>query len=79
MAETPSDDGPLRRHEKVVAAVDRPNVPAGTKGKVMLANGLTWKRFWVRFENGVQLGQISRHELVRRDDWDFRTNGPKVA
>jgi len=79
MAKKKVDDGTLRRHEKVVAATDLPHVPAGTKGKVMLVNGLTWVRYWVRFENGVELGQVNRHELARRDDWDFRTNEPKAA
>ena len=73
------DDGRLRRHENVVAATDLPHVPTGTKGKVQLVNGLSWIRYWVRFENGEQLGQLNRDDLVRLDDWDFRTGAPKAA
>lgn len=52
----------LKIHTKVVAATDLPRVPAGTPGKVTVANGLQWKRYWVRFENGVEHGHLdSRH------------------
>ena len=43
----------LRRKDAVVAAVDLRDVPAGTKGKVVIVNGLKWIRYWVRFDNGV--------------------------
>ena len=79
MADEQPEGTLLRRHAKVVAAVDLPNVPVGTKGKVMLVNGLTWIRYWVRFDNGVQLGQLNRAQLAHRDDWDFRRNEPKAA
>ncbi len=77
--EKKDDDGRLRRREKVVAAIDLPHVPAGTKGKVLLVNGLTWIRYWVRFENGEQLGQLDGTVLARVDEWDFRTGAPKAA
>jgi hypothetical protein len=59
----------LKRHEKVVAAVDLPGVPAGTPGKVFLASGVTWIRYRVRFANGVEIGTLDRSTLVRRDEW----------
>jgi hypothetical protein len=55
----------LRRHEKVVAAVDLPGVPAGTPGKVFLVSGITWIRYRVRFANGVEIGSLNRSALAR--------------
>jgi hypothetical protein len=61
---TTADLAPLRRHQKVRAAVDLPGVPAGTKGKVTLVNGFeAWVRYRVIFENGVDRGQILREQL----------------
>ena len=60
---------PIRRHQKVVATVDLPGVPEGTLGKVRVANGFAWYRYWVGFENGVELGHIDHGNLVRDDDW----------
>ena len=39
---------------RVKAIVDLPDVPAGTKGKVILADGLAWRRYTVRFDNAVE-------------------------
>jgi hypothetical protein len=79
MAKQPTDDSRLRRHEKIVAAVDLPGVPAGTRGKVLVVNGLTWIRYWARFANGVELGQLNRSELARPGDWDFRNGRARDA
>lgn len=57
------DDGLLKRRQKVCAAIDLPGVPAGTRGKVYLVNGLTWIRYRVAFENGVELGSLDRDVL----------------
>jgi hypothetical protein len=62
----------LKRHEKVVAAVDLPGVPAGTPGKVFLVSGFTWVRYRVRFENGAEIGTLDRDVLMRRADWVAR-------
>jgi hypothetical protein len=40
------------------------------RGKVQVANGIRWKRYWVRFDNGVALGQVDHGKLVRAKDWD---------
>ncbi len=64
-----SDTDLLRRHEKVVAAKDLPGVPAGTPGIVVLVNGITWIRYRVLFDNGVDLGPLNRDELVRPGEW----------
>lgn len=63
-------DRPFTRNEVVMATGDLPGVPARTTGKVKVVNGVTWRRYWVFFENGVHLGSLDDHELVRPDDWD---------
>ena len=60
---------PIRRHQKVVSTVDLPGVPEGTLGKVRVANGFAWYRYWVDFENGVELGHVDHGNLVRAGDW----------
>jgi hypothetical protein len=64
--------GTLRRHEKVVAAVDLPGVPAGTPGKVFLVSGISWIRYRVRFANGAEIGTLDRSVLATRDEWAER-------
>jgi hypothetical protein len=53
----------LRMHDKVVATVDLPGVPAGTEGKVLLANGFNWLRYRVLFTNGVELGDLDGRNI----------------
>ena len=60
---------PIRRHQKVVATINLPGVPEGTPGKVRVANGFAWYRYWVDFENGVELGHVDHGNLVRAGDW----------
>lgn len=52
LATEPQPEVVLRVNQKVEAIVDLPGVPAGTKGKVTLANGFNWRRYSVRFDNG---------------------------
>ncbi len=63
-------DRPFTRNEVVLATEDLPGVPARSSGKVKTVAGFTWKRYWVFFENGVQMGSLDSHQLVRPDDWD---------
>ncbi|HJL90151.1 MAG TPA: hypothetical protein QF905_07425 [Acidimicrobiales bacterium] len=60
---------PIKRHKSVVATVDLPGVPEGTRGKVKVANGFSWYRYWVSFDNGIDLGQVSHDNLVHAGDW----------
>lgn len=62
----------LRKGADVVAAVDLRDVPAGTKGRVALVNGLTWIRYWVRFANGVTIGSVNRSALATPKEWERR-------
>ena len=69
----------LTKQQEVVAATNMKGVPEGTSGKVMLSNGLDWVRYWVKFENGVEMGSLHRNKLVSAEDWDLyleeRDNG----
>ena len=58
----------LKLGDKVVATVDLPSdehveVPAGTEGKVILANGFNWQRYRVLFENGVEVGDCDHRNI----------------
>ena len=53
----------LRTKQTVYAAEALPGVPQGTKGFVIMPGGLTWHRYRVRFDNGVELGLLDRKQL----------------
>jgi hypothetical protein len=42
---------------------DRPVVPVGTEGKIILANGFNWMRYRVLFDNGGELGDLDHRHL----------------
>ena len=67
---------PLRKKAKVVAKTDLRDVPEGTAGRVMLVDGISWIRYWVRFDNGVSLGSIPRAKLATQDEWERRHDAP---
>jgi hypothetical protein len=53
----------LRMNDKVRAIVDMHGVPAGTEGKVILANGFNWQRYRVLFENGAEVGDLDNRQI----------------
>lgn len=55
----------LKVHDKVVSVADLPGVPNGTKGKVILANGMNWRRYRVLFENGHELGHLDDRHIAQ--------------
>jgi hypothetical protein len=59
----------LAMKERVVATTDMPGIPEGTTGKVIVVEGLTWIRYWVRFDNGVVRGSLNRKLLARPKEW----------
>jgi hypothetical protein len=63
---TPID---LDRHQKVRAWIDLPSVPAGTPGKVLQVTGVSWIRYRVLFENGVEAGLLDGRHIVATKDW----------
>lgn len=60
----------LVRGTKVKLVEEVAGYPAGSKGKVALANGFTWKRYWVRFEDGKLIGHIDHNSLIKHRDFD---------
>jgi hypothetical protein len=54
----------LKIGDKVTAKVDLPGVPAGTPGKVILANGFNWLRYRVRFKGGIELPDLDERNLT---------------
>lgn len=60
----------IKAGAKVLATTDLPGVPKGTRGKVAMSNGITWKRYWVRFENGELLSHVDHDNIVIERAWD---------
>jgi hypothetical protein len=63
LAKPHEDQLDLRMGDKVAAKVELQGVPAGTPGKVILANGFNWLRYRVLFENGVELGDLDGRQI----------------
>jgi len=59
----------LKPKERVVATEDMPGIPMGTTGTVIFPEGLTWIRYWVRFDNGVVRGSLDRRKVARPKEW----------
>jgi hypothetical protein len=59
----------LKRHAKVRAVSDLPGVPDGTKGKVLQVTGVTWIRYRVLFEDGVEIGLLDGRHIIGAKDW----------
>jgi hypothetical protein len=68
----------LRKGTKVVARAELRDVPEGTRGKVIMVSGITWIRYWVRFDNGISLGSIDRQVLATADEWKRYEQGEDV-
>ncbi len=60
----------LKRGERVRLVAGLPGVPEGTEGKVAMANGFTWNRYWVRLVDGRVVGHIDHDDLVRTRDYE---------
>jgi hypothetical protein len=60
---------PFKKGTRVVATTDLPGVPEGTAGRIGVGAGLVTPRYWVEFENGVEMGSIIHKRLVREKDW----------
>jgi hypothetical protein len=53
----------LRLGDKVRTVIDLHGVPAGTEGKVILANGFNWQRYRVLFINGAEVGDLDNRQI----------------
>ena len=60
----------FKRGAKVRLVDDISGYPAGSQGKVAVANGMTWKRYWVRFPDGNAIGHVDHTSLVSAKDFD---------
>lgn len=70
LAKPHADQLDLRLGDRVRATVDlrapgvgSHTVPAGTEGKVILANGFNWQRYRVLFDNGEEIGDLDGRQL----------------
>ncbi len=80
MAKTDTAETTLRVGDRVTLTRDIRGVPEGTSGLIKVANGLTWSRYWVQFDNGEWVGSVSSADLVREDDWeDFQVRRAEEA
>ena len=61
---------PFKLGERVILATDDRGVREGTPGRVKVADGITWFRYWVEFDDGRWLGSITESKLVRAKDWE---------
>ena len=61
---------PLKAGERVIVTTDIRGAAEGTPGRVKMAVGLTWPRYWVEFKGGRWIGSVSQTHLVRERDWD---------
>ena len=52
---------PPRRSTRSTVEID--DVPVGTTGKVILANGFNWQRYRILFDNGVEVGDLDHRHL----------------
>lgn len=53
----------LKIGDVVATTVDLEDVPAGSEGKVILANGFNWLRYRVRFANGVEIADLDQRHM----------------
>jgi len=58
-----TDQLDLKLGDRVRATTDLLGAPAGSEGKVILANGFNWQRYRVMFDNGAELGDLDHRNL----------------
>ena len=67
LATSQKDSLQLRRGARVRTTVDVPGVPAGSSGRVVLANGFNWRRYRVLFEDGTEVTDLDQRHLEAVD------------
>ena len=58
-------DTEFSHRDRVVAAQDLPGVPKGTPGTVLMVTGLSWIRYRVHFDNGIEMSLLDGRYLER--------------
>jgi hypothetical protein len=64
LAKPHADQLDLRIGDHVSATSDLQDVPDGTNGRVLLANGFNWQRYRVLFDNGIELGDLDGRQIA---------------
>jgi hypothetical protein len=64
LAKPHADQLDLRIGDRVSATSDLQDVPEGTGGRILLANGFNWQRYRVLFNNGVELGDLDGRQIA---------------
>ncbi len=54
----------LRLGDRVRATSELQDVPNGTEGRVILANGFNWQRYRVQFDNGAEIGDLDGRQIT---------------
>ena len=54
----------LRMGDRVTSTAELQDVPVGTAGRVILANGFNWQRYRVLFANGVEHGDLDQRNIA---------------
>ena len=73
-SKTKNEAGPFDRNDRVELVRPLRGVPSRAQGKVKVTNGLgPWLRYWVKFDSGVWVGQISQADLIGAGTWDAYT------
>ena len=60
----------FKRGTKVRLVDDVPGYPTGSRGRIAVANGFAWQRYWVRFADGNSVGHIDHASLVKAKDYE---------
>ena len=55
----------LKRGARVRSVKPLPRVPEGTEGRVMLVGGFNWRRYRVRFDNGIEIGSLDAKSIEK--------------
>jgi hypothetical protein len=63
LAKPHADQLDLRIGDHVTANADLQDVPSGTRGRILLANGFNWQRYRVLFNNGIELGDLDGRQI----------------
>lgn len=63
LAKPHADQLALRIGDRVRSTTELHEVPVGTEGKVILANGFNWQRYRVLFHNGAELGDLDGRNI----------------
>ncbi|HWC12453.1 MAG TPA: hypothetical protein VG455_14680 [Acidimicrobiales bacterium] len=64
MAEVAQGEQRFREKQRVQAAHDLDGVPEGTNGTVLMVTGLSWIRYRVRFDNGIEISLLDGQHLA---------------